>query len=887
MKVIDRYQLEEVVGSGTYGKVYKSRMIDTNELFAIKCIPVEKFRKIKKLSEFTQNEIEVLEKIKHPNIVRFYEKLVTVNNTYMVYEFCNGGTLESKIYARSFLSEEDSLRYFSEILSALVYLDDLNILHRDIKPANIMLNENLIKIGDFGFCKPIDNHAFAQTMVGSPIYMAPEILKNESYDSRADVWSLGVVLYEMLFGKCPYEERTIPRLMMLFERHPLKIPREINPISANSEKLIRMMLTINPQRRASFRDVQNFLSSFYPYSLSLQKQFNTGEPEVMSEPQQQPTLPPQGINIFNKQPQPQTIQQPPQIYQVSGTRSPPDPISRQVVFHSNSRPIDGTPQNMSNPPQINFIKAQNVNEIRSTPTIQQPPIMQKQQLPVTVKQPFHPESFSQPVPQQQAPPQTVIVNQQIDPTKINFLKLNEYRTIPQQLPPQNLTYVQPQITTVQQPPIMAIQQPQQQKYVLVNERQDPTLLKLESLRNDALQHLEAERAHSTPSSVIQHNQMMQNQPPIRTFVVKAGDQSVREMQKNQVDGTRMETIQNAKTVTDNSSQSPIPKSITEFNRSVNDSKQILRLNSENDKIKTAESSNQNVPKPSESPGVSSIQNFQVQPNLSVGKQVSLPAQKTANSAPQLKQEEPAPISSFLTKLTARSSFSSQAAELLKLNQQPKQFNDSSNGVQTVLKKRAKSLIMYHCFRQMWELQIEEVEENKLLCLMLIMKRVNATFMDVRISLSSLSNTFLSRFISDVEPFRSLVKAEVEAFVTFFESFMTSLHEFLRSNPSDYQSVRNQVEKYEVDDKMLTEELLQFVVEIKKYEQKYSSQFVENYVSSILDCLLVDEIVTGFGTPTGEIERYSYFEVISKLPIDEVILINSEKFRIAWAAINSK
>ena len=95
MKVIDRYQLEEVVGSGTYGKVYKSRMIDTNELFAIKCIPVEKFRKIKKLSEFTQNEIEVLEKIKHPNIVRFYEKLVTVNNTYMVYEFCNGGTLES------------------------------------------------------------------------------------------------------------------------------------------------------------------------------------------------------------------------------------------------------------------------------------------------------------------------------------------------------------------------------------------------------------------------------------------------------------------------------------------------------------------------------------------------------------------------------------------------------------------------------------------------------------------------------------------------------------------------------------------------------------------------------------------------------------------------
>lgn len=879
MKVIDRYQLEEVVGSGTYGKVYKSRMIDTNDLYAVKCIPVEKFRKIKKLSEFTQNEIEVLEKIKHPNIVRFYEKLVTVNNTYMVYEFCNGGTLESKIYARSFLSEEDSLRYFSEILSALVYLDDLNILHRDIKPANIMLNENLIKIGDFGFCKPIDNHAFAQTMVGSPIYMAPEILKNESYDSRADVWSLGVVLYEMLFGKCPYEERTIPRLMMLFERHPLKIPREINPISANSEKLIRMMLTINPQRRASFREVQNFLSSFYPYSLTLQKQYNSGEFDTgVDHQQQQHATTPQGISVFNKQPQIQTVQQP-QIYQVSGTRTPPEQMPRQVVFNSNSRPIDGIPQNLSNPPQINFVRAQTPNEIRSAPTIQQPPIMQKQQ--------FHTEPFSQPLQQQQAPPATVIINQQpIDFTKINFLKLNEYRTVPQQLPPQNLTFVQPQITTNQQPPIMAMQQ--QQKYVLVNEKPDPTILKLESLRNDAIQQLEVERTHSTPTSVGQNNQIGQNQPPIRTFVVKAGDQSVREMQRNPIDGTRIEIVQNAKIVSENNSQPQIPKSINEFNRSVNESKQILRMNSENDKVKPADASPPNNHKPFDSAGLTSIQNFQVQQSSgAAGKPLPPPTPKPAISAPQLKSEEAAPISSFLTKLAAKSSFSSSAADLLKLNQLPKQFSDASNGVQTVLKKRAKSLIMFHYFRQMWELQIEEVEESKLLCLMLIMKRVNAGLMDVRISLSSLSNTFLSRFISDVEPFRGLVKAEVECFVGFFENFMTSLHEFLRSNPSDYQSVRSQVEKYEVDDKMLTEELLQFVVEIKKFEPKYGSQFVESYVCAILDCLLADEIVAGFGTPTGEIERYSYIEAISKLPIDEIVLVNSEKFRVAWAAINSK
>jgi serine/threonine protein kinase len=158
MKIVDRYQLEEVVGAGTYGKVYRSTTLDTKELYAVKCIPVEKFRKVTKLNEFTKNEIEVLESINHPNIVRYIEKLATVNNTYMVYEFCNGGTLESKIYSQKFLNEKASLRYFHQILSAMCTLSSKNILHRDMKPSNIMLNDDQIKIGDFGFCKPMEDY---------------------------------------------------------------------------------------------------------------------------------------------------------------------------------------------------------------------------------------------------------------------------------------------------------------------------------------------------------------------------------------------------------------------------------------------------------------------------------------------------------------------------------------------------------------------------------------------------------------------------------------------------------------------------------------------------------------------------------------------------------
>lgn len=278
MKVIDRYQLEEVVGSGSYGKVYRATTSDTGETFAVKVIPMEKFKKIRKLDEFTDNEIKVLEAIQHPNIVRYVEKLLTKNNTYMVYEFCNSGTLESRIYAQNHLAEAQSLKYLAEILSALCLLNSYKVLHRDIKPQNIMLNNDDIKVGDFGFCKPMKDHGFSQTMVGSPIYMAPEILRSQSYDDRADVWSLGVCLYEMLFGRCPYEERTIPSLIALFDSRPLLIPREINNISKETEALVRMMLVVDPKRRASFSQAQEHLSSYCDYSMQLKRKYNEGIP---------------------------------------------------------------------------------------------------------------------------------------------------------------------------------------------------------------------------------------------------------------------------------------------------------------------------------------------------------------------------------------------------------------------------------------------------------------------------------------------------------------------------------------------------------------------------------------------------------------------------------
>jgi serine/threonine protein kinase len=157
---------------------------------------VEKFKHTPKLSEFTNNEIAILSKINHINIIKFVEMLRTANNYYLVYEFCNGGTLSEHIKSKGKLTEPEAIKIFLQLRSAFEELYAENILHRDLKPTNILFHNGVVKLADFGFCKELlKENDMTQTMVGSPIYMAPEVLKGLIYDSRADIWSLGVILY--------------------------------------------------------------------------------------------------------------------------------------------------------------------------------------------------------------------------------------------------------------------------------------------------------------------------------------------------------------------------------------------------------------------------------------------------------------------------------------------------------------------------------------------------------------------------------------------------------------------------------------------------------------------------------------------------------------------
>lgn len=126
-------------------------------------------------------------------------------------------------------------------------------MHRDLKPDNIFFHNGNLKLGDFGFCKTLGKeNDMASTMLGSPIYMAPEVLKGEIYTSKADIWSLGVVLFEMLFGFCPFESNSIAKLISVLEDTELKIPLDVNNISLPCQNLLRRLLVKDQFKRVDW-----------------------------------------------------------------------------------------------------------------------------------------------------------------------------------------------------------------------------------------------------------------------------------------------------------------------------------------------------------------------------------------------------------------------------------------------------------------------------------------------------------------------------------------------------------------------------------------------------------------------------------------------------------
>lgn len=212
-RTLGRYQIVRTIGSGGMGEVYLAHDPVLARNFALKVLPSHVLNEKDQLTRFA-HEIRAASVVDHPNIVRIYEVAFERDLAYLVMEHVEGRDLRRVIEEQSPLPLSQTLHLGRQIASALTALHEHGVLHRDLKPENIMLNQQGdVKLLDFGlatFVTSYRDHASPEIAIGTPSYMSPEQIRGGPVDVRSDLFSLGVILYELATGRSPFSGRTIP-----------------------------------------------------------------------------------------------------------------------------------------------------------------------------------------------------------------------------------------------------------------------------------------------------------------------------------------------------------------------------------------------------------------------------------------------------------------------------------------------------------------------------------------------------------------------------------------------------------------------------------------------------------------------------------------------------
>ncbi|XP_036776575.2 serine/threonine-protein kinase ULK2 isoform X2 [Manis pentadactyla] len=254
------YSKRDLVGHGAFAVVFRGRHRQkTDWEVAIKSINKKNLSKSQIL---LGKEIKILKELQHENIVALYDVQELPNSVFLVMEYCNGGDLADYLQAKGTLSEDTIRVFLHQIAAAMRTLHSKGIIHRDLKPQNILLSYASrrklsvsgirIKIADFGFARYLHSNMMAATLCGSPMYMAPEVIMSQHYDAKADLWSIGTVIYQCLVGKPPFQANSPQDLRMFYEKNRNlmpSIPRETSPYLTN---LLLGLLQRNQKDRMDF-----------------------------------------------------------------------------------------------------------------------------------------------------------------------------------------------------------------------------------------------------------------------------------------------------------------------------------------------------------------------------------------------------------------------------------------------------------------------------------------------------------------------------------------------------------------------------------------------------------------------------------------------------------
>ncbi|XP_053186905.1 serine/threonine-protein kinase Nek1-like [Scomber japonicus] len=196
---MDKYETVKIIAKGGFGTTILIKSKEDGQQYVIKEIFISRI--ITAERQKAQQEVEVLSKMSHPNIVQYKESFEEGDCLYIVMDYCEGGDLSKKIKSQKgkHFSEQQILDWFVQICLALKHIHDKNILHRDIKPKNIFLTKDgTVQLGDFGVARVLNSiEELATTGIGTPLYFSPEVCKNKPYNNKSDIWAVGCVLHEM------------------------------------------------------------------------------------------------------------------------------------------------------------------------------------------------------------------------------------------------------------------------------------------------------------------------------------------------------------------------------------------------------------------------------------------------------------------------------------------------------------------------------------------------------------------------------------------------------------------------------------------------------------------------------------------------------------------
>lgn len=301
-KIVKDYIIHDPIGIGGFGKVFKGyHLRHPSKMLAIKMMPN------KNMGERTrrcfEREADALLKLRHKNIVRLYDLMTTANHYYLVFEYCNGGDLGRLcLNSEEALKESAARHIMRQLVAAINEIYLLKYMHRDIKPDNILLHypdavseaakRPVVKLGDFGFAKLLsevkkkdkDYGEMGMSAVGTFIYMAPEVLHGKNYSFQADIWSIGLVLYEMVCGKHCYFSKHGKDQVKAVDRGVYKVRQSLT-LSAECLDFMNGCLQLDDSARMSLREIlkHGFVrgEEYTKFDVGVFREMNKGEVSVV------------------------------------------------------------------------------------------------------------------------------------------------------------------------------------------------------------------------------------------------------------------------------------------------------------------------------------------------------------------------------------------------------------------------------------------------------------------------------------------------------------------------------------------------------------------------------------------------------------------------------